>query len=203
MIETESRAQVRTRERHERILDAALDVIVSRGYQATAVSDIATAADTSKGGVYFHFPGKDAIFLALIDRSARLLRERVIARIGAETDPTRRLDAALGALVDVFGTHRRLTRLFLVETPGAGPRFYTKTLELHGDFIEIIAAELDAAVAAGTIAPHDTRLIAQAWFGAINEVVSQWAVDTSPHPLGESLPGLRGLLLRGVGMAVS
>src|SRR5215210_7819837 len=50
------------------ILDAALKLFSHKGYGATSVRDIAEEADLSKGNVYHHFPDKEAIFRALIDR---------------------------------------------------------------------------------------------------------------------------------------
>src|SRR5438874_13299279 len=59
-------------ERSERsrsqILDAALKLFSHRGYGATSVSDIAEEAGLSKGNVYHHFPDKESIFRALLDR---------------------------------------------------------------------------------------------------------------------------------------
>jgi AcrR family transcriptional regulator len=77
MSEAETKAtpptQERARDRQRRILDAALSVFSRRGYRDASVDEIAAEADTSKGGVYFHFPGKQAIFFALMDRAARQL----------------------------------------------------------------------------------------------------------------------------------
>ena len=59
-------------ERSERsrtqILDSALKLFSHKGYGATSVRDIAEEAGLSKGNVYHHFPDKEAIFRALIDR---------------------------------------------------------------------------------------------------------------------------------------
>lgn len=59
-------------ERSERsraqILDTALKLFAHRGYGATSVRDIAEAAGLSKGNVYHHFPDKETIFRALLDR---------------------------------------------------------------------------------------------------------------------------------------
>src|SRR5438046_1086312 len=100
--------------RQARILDAALDVFAAQGYQAATVDDVASAARTSKGGIYFHFPGKDAIFIALLDRSAGVLLSRLRDRVAAESDPIAKVDAALRELIQTFGSHRTLARLFLV-----------------------------------------------------------------------------------------
>lgn len=59
-------------ERSERsrtlILDTALKLFAHRGYGATSVRDIAETAGLSKGNVYHHFPDKESIFRALLDR---------------------------------------------------------------------------------------------------------------------------------------
>jgi AcrR family transcriptional regulator len=59
-------------ERSERsrtqILEAALRLFAHRGFGATSVRDVAEAAGVSKGNVYHHFPDKESIFRALLDR---------------------------------------------------------------------------------------------------------------------------------------
>lgn len=59
-------------ERSERsrnqILDSALKLFAHRGFGATSVRDVAEAAGLSKGNVYHHFPDKESIFRALLDR---------------------------------------------------------------------------------------------------------------------------------------
>ncbi|HTO52797.1 MAG TPA: helix-turn-helix domain-containing protein [Myxococcota bacterium] len=60
------------------ILDAALRCFAKRGYHETSVDDIAARARLSKGAVYWHFSGKRALFLALLDRA--LEHDRELAR---------------------------------------------------------------------------------------------------------------------------
>lgn len=186
--------------RQERILDAALDVFAARGYQAATVDDVAGAAKTSKGGIYFHFPGKDAIFLALLDRSAGLLLKRIGDRLATGTDPIAKVDAALRELIQTFGSHRTLARLFLVEALGAGPRFHTRMVEVHSRFVAFLRVQLDEAVAQGMIQPLDTEVASLAWFGALNQVVTSWVLSERPGRLEDAYPALRSLLLRSVGL---
>lgn len=58
----------RSEKSRQLILDAALKLFSHRGYGATSVRDIAEEAKLSKGNVYHHFPDKEAIFRALLDR---------------------------------------------------------------------------------------------------------------------------------------
>ena len=192
--------QERSISRQERILDAALDVFAEHGYQQATVDEIASSARTSKGGIYFHFPGKDAIFLALLDRSASLLLARVGERVGAVADPIGKVDAALLALVQTFGSHRSLARLFLVEARGAGPRFHVRMADVQARFVVFLKLQLDEAVSQELVPPFDTEVASQAWFGALNQVVTSWALAERPRPLEETYPHLRALLLRSIGL---
>lgn len=187
--------------RHQRILDAALNVFSRDGYHEAAVDEIATLADTSKGGVYFHFPGKQSIFLALLDRSANLLLSHVRSAMDETDDPIAKVDAALLSVLRIFSSQRSLARLLLLEAMGAGPEFHAKMIEIHGSFAAFIAENLDEAVRRGVIPPLDTRTAGLAWFGALNQVVTTWLLSDHPDRLEDTYPALRTLFLRGIGMA--
>jgi AcrR family transcriptional regulator len=192
--------QERARDRQRRILDAALDVFSRRGFRAASVDEIAAEAQTSKGGVYFHFPGKQRIFRALLDYSARRLLERVEEAIERESEPVARADAALLTVLRTFGEHRSLARLFMVEALGAGSEFQRRLLEVHEAYISLIQRHLDVAVQQGVIEPIDTRVASRAWFGALNEVVLHWLLTDEPSDLEAAYVGLRPFLMRSVGM---
>ncbi len=194
--------QVRRRQRHERILDAALSVFSRKGYHLAAVDDIAVASETSKGGVYFHFPTKQALFLALLDRMAALLRTRIEAAVADEADPIAKADIALQVVLQTFASHRTLSRLFFVEALGAGPDLALRMAEIRSSFVDLIRQHLDEAVRQGSIPALDTRAASRVWFGALNEVVTTWVLSEPPGRLEDSYPTVRALLLRGIGAQV-
>jgi TetR/AcrR family transcriptional repressor of nem operon len=51
-----------------RILDAAQDAILHKGFDATSIEEIVSADEITKGGFFYHFPDKNALALALIER---------------------------------------------------------------------------------------------------------------------------------------
>ena len=51
------------------LLDAALDLFAEQGYGATSIPEICARAGLTKGAFYSNFANKDALFLALLDRS--------------------------------------------------------------------------------------------------------------------------------------
>ena len=192
----------RTRRRRERILDAAFHVFSRTGYRDAAVDDIAREAETSKGGIYFHFPTKESILMELMGSTADRLVGKVQQAVDREppTDAVARAGAAIDAVLAIFAGHRSMARLLLVDGIGAGTLFRTETLRLHDRFIDLIASYLDGAIADGAIPPVDTRVAATAWFGALHELVMGWLVAERPAPLEQSGVALRGMLLRSVGV---
>ena len=194
-------SQNRSKERRQRLLDAALSVFSKKGYRDGAMDEIAGESGTSKGGVYFHFPSKQAIFLALLDRTAARLLDNVEEAIASENDPIAKADAALLAVLRTFARHRGLARLFMVEALGAGREFHERVLQIHSDFARVIKRQLDEAVAEGAIEPVDTDVASRAWFGALNEIITTWVLSKKPGPLEESYRALRPILMRSVGVS--
>ena len=71
---------------------------------------------------------------------------------------------------------------------------------LHGQFTDLIKRHLDDAVSQGAISPVDTDIAAQVWFGALNQVVTRWALADTPGNLEDAYPALRAVLLRSIGV---
>lgn len=183
----------------DRILSAAVDVFARKGYTAAGVEDIVLASGTSKGAFYHYFASKQAIFLALMDEMAEAVERGVESSIASEHGAIAKVEAALRMVVETTAGQRDLAKILLVEAVGLGPQFEQKRLEIHRRFAGVIQRHLDRAVAEGDIPPQNTALAAQAWFGALNEVIAQWLVSGGPG-LTERLPELRTLLLRSIGV---
>ncbi len=68
------------------ILDAALRLLPQHGYRKTTLDLLAEESGVARRSIYVHFPGKEEIFLASIDRVVeRVLAE--LAAIAAERSP--------------------------------------------------------------------------------------------------------------------
>ncbi len=181
-----------------RILDAALEKFSSQGYHDTRMDEIVAGSGTSKGAIYFHFPNKERLFLALVDQFADLLERRVRAAIEPEEVGMRRVQAGLLACLDTFGKYRRPAKLLLVQAVGLGSSFEQKRMEVNDRFTGLIRGWLDEAVAVGDIAPVDTEVVACAWMGAIYAVVIRWVYTGEPDSQ-RILSALLPALLKSVG----
>ena len=59
------------------VVEAATELFARKGYAATSLEEVAAAARVSKGTVYGHFEGKEALFLAVMEDQERLMVERL------------------------------------------------------------------------------------------------------------------------------
>jgi AcrR family transcriptional regulator len=91
----------------ERILDVALDLFTEKGYDKTSLREIAERLGFTKAALYYHFPGKKDILLALHFRLHELFQESMAATGGFESDPSRWV-AVFDHLIGEMLAHRKL-----------------------------------------------------------------------------------------------
>ncbi len=65
----------------DRILAFAHDAIVAKGFDATSVEEIAAAVEISRAGFFYHFPDKNALARALIERQIAEEGEMLVGMI--------------------------------------------------------------------------------------------------------------------------
>ncbi|MCS7274859.1 MAG: TetR/AcrR family transcriptional regulator, partial [Candidatus Bipolaricaulota bacterium] len=170
-----------------------------KGFYDTSVDEIVAEADVSKGGVYFHFPSKEELFFALLDKLADKLQHDVEAAIAQRRGALAKIEGALEAVFKTLSGKRRLAQILLRQGYGLGPSFERKRLEIYSRFARVIQKHLDEAVAEGSIGSINTELTAYAWLGALNELITRWIYTGKPDPLRESLPTLTRLFLSSIG----
>ena len=83
--------------RRRQLLGAAQEVFVAQGYHAAAMDEIADRAGVSKPVLYQHFPGKQDLYLALLDESIESLIEAVRSALVSTNDNSQRVNATFAA----------------------------------------------------------------------------------------------------------
>ena len=97
--------------RRRQLLDAALEVFVARGYHAAAMDEIADRAGVSKPVLYQHFPGKQELYLALLDESVERLIEGLRTALRSNPDNRERVNATFAAYFGYVAEHSGTFRL--------------------------------------------------------------------------------------------
>lgn len=88
-------------EREELILQTAEAMLLEHGYHDTSLDEIAARVGISKGTIYLHFPSKEDLVLALLERGMRTLLASLDATLSEPGTPREKLQTLLHR---VFGT---------------------------------------------------------------------------------------------------
>lgn len=97
-------------ERHARLsaedwAQAALDLIAEQGVAAVAVEPLARRLGVTKGSFYWHFPSRDALLVAALERWEKVEQETVFGKLEAIADPGQRLRALFALVAHEFKSH--------------------------------------------------------------------------------------------------
>ena len=180
---TLSKSSTKQREHtRERILEAAEAVFADNGYHDALVDEIGKRTSMSKGGLYFHFPSKEDLFFAVMDRLANKLVKRAENAAAKADSPLEAAEAALGAVLSALSVQRRLARLLMTQGYSMGNAFDAKRAEMFERFAGVIKQRLDEAKQVGQIGDLNTELASRVWLGAVNEVVVHWLFSGGPTP---------------------
>ena len=144
--------QQRGEETRLRLLAVAQERFTQQGYDATGVAEICHHAGVSKGAFYHHFPSKQALFLALLDRWLGRLDERLAALRAEAPDARAALAYMTAAIEPIFADARGQLPLFLefVEQARRDPVIWEATIapyyRYRAYFSQLIAAGAEEGV---------------------------------------------------------
>jgi AcrR family transcriptional regulator len=186
----------------ERILEAAETVFADNGYHDALVDEIGKRTSMSKGGLYFHFPSKEDLFFAVMDRLANKLVRRADKAANNADSPLESAEAALEAVLNALSKQKRLARLLITQGYSMGNAFESKRAEVFDRFASVIREQLDQAQEIGQIRKLDTDLASRVWLGAVNEIVVHWLFSDGQTPK-DAAPELKSLLLSSVQADIS
>jgi AcrR family transcriptional regulator len=183
-----------------RLLDAAEQVFIERGFHAASVDEVAEAAGFSKGAVYSNFESKDELFLAVLDRR---VDSRALA-IEGQVNPDQTIaDQATEAGERFFSVFLEQSSwsLLLMEFatyaarhPTLRDRFGARNQRIRDAMVTLIDSHLDAL---GLEAPIPTEQLAAILFALGDGIILEHL--TSPDGVPESLFGSAlGLMLSGI-----
>ena len=108
--------------RRQALLEAAARHFRQRGYSGAALRDIADAAGMLAGSIYYYFPSKEDLFVAVHGEGVRRISAAVDAAASAESDPWRRLEAAMAAHLEALLEGGDFAQVVIRDLPAEVPR---------------------------------------------------------------------------------
>lgn len=153
------------------VLDAARSLFGKKGYAQTSVDEIAVAARVTKGAVYHHFAGKEALFRAVYTQVLTEAVTRALAAGDPEGPPVDRIVAQVDSYLDA-ALNEETRRIVLIDgsvvlgLDADNPTDQQQTIHTG------LRLLITAAIERGEIADLDPDLLAPligglAWLGGV------------------------------------
>jgi AcrR family transcriptional regulator len=144
----DKRARVRMtgKERREQLLDVGRALFAERGYDGTAVEEIATRAGVSKPVVYEHFGGKEGLYAVVVDREVQRLMDSFTNALSGD-NPRELLEQAALVLLTYVEEQGDGFRILVRESPVGverGGGFATIISDIASQVEYIVAREFKA-----------------------------------------------------------
>ena len=177
------------------LLAGALELFAGKGFAATSLDDVATAARVTKGALYHHFPGgKAALFEAVFEAVDAELGERIAAAIPAGASAWEVVHTGLDAYLETC-TDPVVRRIVFQEGPTVlGAARWREGCHSR----ELLRSSLDGLVASGDLRPQPMDLLTQVLWSALGEAGIAVAAADDPAAVQAEVRALVLDLLRGL-----
>lgn len=184
-------------ERRQQILDAALKVFSTKGFDKATNKDIAKeAGGISPGLIYWYFKDKEDLLLSIVRERATILELAEHPEQLLDLPPREGFTLIARSYLDIFktpGTAAFFRMMFgtFVRFPQIGELFYRM---VAGRLFDVINRYLQLNIERGLFRPHDTTIATRSFIGMIiiqvmaRELLHQReALATSDEQLVESV----------------
>lgn len=120
VLATEERPRRKGELTAERILDAAEALFAERGYPGTTLRDVAERVGIRIPSLYNHFPGKESLYLAVLERGLDPVLAVLTEYLDREADAYRDSARVVERIVDRLARRPNLPRIIQRETLAGG-----------------------------------------------------------------------------------
>ncbi len=148
--------------RKTQILDAALAVIVEKGYDQSRVDDIVHASGLSKGAIYWYFNSKKDIYLELVNHWVIQYSVTLNHIAEEESSATEQLHSLIQFFVDQYESDPSVTKA-MVEfwaLAGRDEDFHQKVQRVYSEFMALIETTLSHGTSTGEFQIEDVQTAA-------------------------------------------
>jgi len=190
-----NRSQRRRERTRQELLAAAKAVLAEKGYHNAKIVDIAAAADIGVGTFYLYYPTKDALFLELVEETARALKEEIDQARARVEDLGEKIRAANLAFFRFARDNRELLKIIF----GHGNTFNELLRQVYAMFVANATERVSEGIEKAVFRPFPSQVIANALVGMSAQVVSWWIEQEGP-PAEEMAETMTNFVLHGLAL---
>jgi TetR/AcrR family transcriptional regulator, fatty acid metabolism regulator protein len=186
-------------EKHDRILQAAIEVFAANGYFNSRVSDIARRADVADGTIYLYFKNKEQILMATIDFAFSTFMRAAEKELANIADPRLKLRRLAELHLGSLGSNRGLAMVFQTELRQSA-KFLSEFSHQHLiEYFDLIRAIVREGQQSGCFRKEvSDKIAANCFFGALDAMVTSWLLSERDYQLAAASNVLVDVILNGM-----
>lgn len=172
-------SMIRSTERKNQIINAAIKVFANKGFYNSTVADVARVAGIADGTIYLYFKGKDDLLISLFESKMEQILERFTTTLKTGLSAKEKLRRFIQLHFQMIEEDQNLAEVFQVELRQSSKFLKDYHNQKFIDFLNIIGQILREGQQSGEFRP-DIRINTTkvAIFGAVDEIARQWILTT-------------------------
>jgi TetR/AcrR family fatty acid metabolism transcriptional regulator len=176
--DTAIKASNGTSDKHQRILDAAIEVIAEHGFFHSRVAEIASRAGVADGTIYLYFKNKDELLMAAIDSAFHQFIQRARTALTPIPDPREKLRRIAFLHLEGLGSDRSLAIVFQTELRHSLKFLGQFSHNLLVEYFDLIKSVVREGQEAGLFRNDiSISMAAHCFFGSLDEIVTTWILS--------------------------
>ena len=150
------------------LIEVATSLFAERGYEGTSIEAVLAAAGVSRGALYHHFAGKEALFTAVLQAISGRITVEITEAVRDCTDPVDAMHTGALAWIDLAGDPV-IQRVMLVDAPSVLGWEQWRAMEEH-HALGLIRTVLQVIADEGKTRPELVGTMAHVLLASVNEV---------------------------------
>lgn len=183
------------------VFEAAEKIFSRKSFHEAAMAEIAAEAGLSVGGLYKHFPSKDALYLELLEIHFRGFLDHLRREVERSPQARSAIEVVVRAHLEYFERHRDFFVIYLNDRLMLEWRIKERLGEkihlLHVAYLDLVAGLMRRGIDEGLLRDLPPEDLAHLLISMVNSTVFQSVHRGAPDPLVDRAASIVDIFLAG------
>jgi AcrR family transcriptional regulator len=172
-----------------RLVDCAVALFSEHGYDQVSIESVLVETGVSRGSLYHHFPGKEALFVAALEATEERIATTVAKSAIGITDPLEALRVGSNAWLELAAKDKAVRQIALIDAPSVIG--WERWREIDARYaLGLLKGAMQAMATNGAIPANSVELLAHTLLAMLSEI----ALVVARDPEGTKLAQARQVL---------
>jgi TetR/AcrR family fatty acid metabolism transcriptional regulator len=191
---------MKSEDKHERIIRAALKVFAKKGFYNSRVSEIAKEAVVADGTIYLYFKNKDDILISVFESEMRKMIDNMKRELSKCHDPIEKIRMFAFQHLNMITENQEWAEVAQVELRQSSKFMREYVKDHYIEYLNIFSTIIREGQEKGIFKEDiNTGITKRAFFGALDEMGRYWVLSTSRrYSVQESATQISDIFIKGI-----